>query len=49
LNCLDLVEPQAACMVGISRSSGGITYEVTMQSYIRMEMSIASVSVKLSF
>ena len=36
---------RVASRVGISRSSGEICYEVVMQSYMRMEMSIASASV----
>ena len=46
---LDLVDAQVASMVGISRSSREICYEVVRQSYMRMDMSVASVSVKLSF
>ena len=49
LNSLDLVEAWAASRVGISKFFGGITYEVMMQSYIQMEISVALVSVKLSF
>ena len=46
---LDLVDARVVSMVGISRASGEISYEVTMQSCMRMEMSVASASVKLSF
>ena len=46
---LDLVDARAASMVGISRSYREISYEVVMQSCMRMEMSVASVSAKLSF
>ena len=46
---LDLVDFWAASVVGISRSSREICYEVVRQSYMRMDMSVASVSVKLSF
>ena len=46
---LDLVDAQVASMVGISRSSREICCEVTMQSYMQMEMSVALVSAKLSF
>ena len=49
LTSLDLVDARAASLVGISRSSKGITYEVTMQSCIQMDMSFALASVKLSF
>ena len=49
LNSLDLVEARETSRVGISRSSGGITYEVMMQSCIWMEMSVALASAKLSF
>ena len=45
----DLVDARAASMVGISRSSREISYEVEMQSCMWMEMSVASASVKLSF
>ena len=41
LNSLDLVEARAASRVEIARSSRGITCKVTMQTYIRMEMSVA--------
>ena len=47
--CLDLVEARATSMVGISRSYGEICREDVRQSYMRMEMSVASASVKLSF
>jgi hypothetical protein len=36
-------------MVGIYCSSGGIYYEVVRQSCMRIEISVASVSAKLSF
>ena len=49
LTSLDLVDARAASLVGISRSSKEISYEVTMQSYMWMEMSIALASMKLSF
>ena len=42
LNSLDLVEAQATSRIGISRSSGGITSEVMMQSYIQMDVSCLS-------
>ena len=46
---LDLVDARAASMVGISRSYGEIYCEDARQSYMQMEMSVASASVKLSF
>ena len=46
---LDLVDAREASIVGISSFSGGICNEVAMQPYMRMEMSVASASAKLSF
>ena len=46
---LDLVEARAASMVGISRSYEEICYEDVRQSYMQIEMSVASASAKLSF
>ena len=45
---LDLVEARAASMVGLSRPYGEIYHEDAKQSCMRMEMSVASVSTKLS-
>ena len=46
---LDLVDARVASMVGISRCCGEIYYEDARQSCMRMEMSVASASAKLSF
>ena len=46
---LDLVDARAASMVGISRSYGEIYYEDARQSCMQMDMSVASMSMKLSF
>ena len=46
---LDLVDAQAASIIGMSSFFGGIYCEVAMQSYMWMEMLVASTSVKLSF
>ena len=46
---LDLVDAWVASVVGISRSFGEISCKVATQSYMWMEMLVASASVKLSF
>jgi hypothetical protein len=46
---LDLVNAQVASIVGISSSSSGTYCKAMMQSYKRMEISVASTSAKLSF